>query len=341
MTAATGLLRHEEEAAATASSSGRGTPLPDSVRAADDRRPAGAQTVPMLQITDLTKRFGDVVAADGVTLSVPRGRIVGFLGPNGAGKSTTMRSIFGLVDPDGGTITWDDRPVEAEHRSRFGYMPEQRGLYPKMPIVEQVTYFARLKGLAPAAAGERAAELLGELGLGDRLRDPLEKLSHGNQQRVQLAVSLVHQPELAVLDEPFNGLDPLAVTRLQGFLGNLARAGTAVLFSSHQLDLVEKVCEDVVIIAEGRVRAAGSIESLRTASGLRHVRMRVERPLTPLADLFADRDPLVATTREVVVAVEDDRELESLLATARTTGEVSTFAYEPPSLTEVFEEVAR
>ncbi|MGH1504272.1 MAG: ABC transporter ATP-binding protein [Acidimicrobiales bacterium] len=295
----------------------------------------------MLQITDLTKRFGEVQAADGVTLSVPKGRIVGFVGPNGAGKSTTMRSIFGLVDPDGGTITWDGRPLGPDDRSRFGYMPEQRGLYAKMGIVEQTAYFARLKGRSASDATARATELLTELGLGDRLDDPLEKLSHGNQQRVQLAVSLVHEPELAVLDEPFNGLDPLAVARLEEFLATLAANGTAVLFSSHQLDLVEKICQDVVIIAAGRVRAAGSLDELRSSSGRRHVTIRVERPLEPLSDLFAGQRLSSASTREVVVDIDDESELDALLATARSAGQVSVFSYEPPSLGDIFEEVAR
>ncbi len=293
----------------------------------------------MLEITDLTKRYGDFVAVDRVSLAVPPGRIVGFVGPNGAGKSTTMRSIFGLVEPDEGTITFERREIDAEAMARFGYMPEQRGVYPKMKVQEQISYFAELKGVDRRTARDRAGEILGSLDLADRADDPLEKLSHGNQQRVQLAVSLVTEPDLLVLDEPFNGLDPVAVDTLQEVLRERVSRGVGVLFSSHQLDLVERICDELVVIVDGRVRAAGTVTDVRGASGTHLCTIEVDRPLMPLADAI-DAPTLAATTRSVVVEVTDDNALDRLLAQARRAGTVSRFDYDLPSLQHAFTAIA-
>ena len=191
----------------------------------------------MLEIQGLTKRFGDVIALDGCSLSVRRGQMLGFLGPNGAGKTTTMRSIFGLVRPDEGELLWDGAPIDQPSRLGFGYMPEERGLYPRMTAHGQITYFGRLHGMSRADAASAADGLLGEFGLGDRRDARIDELSHGNQQRVQLAVAMVHRPDLLVLDEPFAGLDPVAAATLAGALERRATEGAAVIFSSHQLDL--------------------------------------------------------------------------------------------------------
>ena len=229
----------------------------------------------MLEIRDLTKRYGDLVALDGVSFDVAPGRILGFLGPNGAGKTTTMRAIFGLVRPDRGEVRWKGSRSAPTERARFGYMPEERGLYPKMKVGEQLTYLAELSGMSGAAANEAAAGWLDRLGLGDRADARLEELSHGNQQRVQLAAAIVHDPELAVLDEPFSGLDPLGVGSLAEMLVETAAAGVAVVFSSHQLDLVEDVCQDVVIIDHGHVVLAGVVEELKAASPYRSLEVSV------------------------------------------------------------------
>ena len=212
----------------------------------------------MLEIIDLAKRYGNVVALDGATFTARPGRIVGFLGPNGAGKTTTMRCIFGLARSDRGEVRWAGRPVDRVTRLRFGYMPEQRGLYPRMRVGEQLSYFGQQHGLSGKAADAAARRWLERLGLADREKSKLEELSHGNQQRIQLATALVHDPELLVLDEPFSGLDPLGTATMTEVVRERAAAGVGVLFSSHQLDLVEDVCEDVVIIARGRIVGVGA-----------------------------------------------------------------------------------
>jgi ABC-2 type transport system ATP-binding protein len=288
----------------------------------------------MLKIHDLGKRFGDVVALDGTTFSVEPGRIVGFLGPNGAGKTTTMRAIFGLVHPDRGEILWNGKPVGLPERARFGYMPEERGLYPKMRIGDELTYFAELSGLRGRAAKAATAGWLARLGLADRADARLEELSHGNQQRVQLAAALVHDPELAVLDEPFSGLDPLGVASLGEMLVQTAATGVAVLFSSHQLDLVEDVCQDVVIIDHGQVVLAGAVDELKTASPHRSLQITVDGdpwvPVLPSSTVTSKRDGRLR------VLVDASVDVAEILASARRVGEVTMFSFEPPSLTDLF-----
>ncbi|MDQ3354309.1 MAG: ATP-binding cassette domain-containing protein, partial [Actinomycetota bacterium] len=192
----------------------------------------------MLELHDLTQRFGEVIALDGVTFSVQPGRICGFLGPNGAGKTTAMRAVMGILEPGAGSVRWDGRPVTDDVRRRFGYMPEERGLYKTMGVHEHLVYLARLHGLTRSDAAANAERWIDQLGLAERSGSKVEELSLGNQQRVQLGAALVHEPELLVLDEPFSGLDPIGVDVMSDVLRKQAAQGVAVVFSSHQLDLV-------------------------------------------------------------------------------------------------------
>jgi len=217
----------------------------------------------MLSLRNISRSFGGRLVVDDVSFDVGRGRLTGFVGGNGAGKTTTMRIILGVLAPDSGTVTVDGAPIGESVLHGFGYMPEERGLYPKMEIAEQLAYLARLHGIDKASARRRADELLDRLGLAERRRDKLESLSLGNQQRVQVAAALVHEPDVLILDEPFSGLDPLAVDEVVSVIAEHAARGVPVLFSSHQLDVVERLCDDLVIIAGGRVRAAGEREALR------------------------------------------------------------------------------
>src|SRR6202163_3273184 len=219
----------------------------------------------MLKISELYQRFGERIAVDKLSLAVGKGELVGLVGRNGAGKTTTMRAVMGIFQPSGGTITWSGHPVSLSDRLRFGYMPEERGLYPQMRVLNQIAYFAQLHGVEPRAATSQAQQWLTRLGLEGREQDRVVALSHGNQQRVQLAVDLVYQPDLLILDEPFAGLDPSAVDFLSDVLRAEAARGTAVLFSSHQLDLVERLCQRIVILEQGRVVANGTLDELRAA----------------------------------------------------------------------------
>lgn len=292
----------------------------------------------MLEIIDLAKRYGAVTALDGASFSAAPGRIVGFLGPNGAGKTTTMRCVFGLARPDRGEIRWKGGPVDRATRLRFGYMPEQRGLYPRMRVGEQLSYFAQQHGLAGKTADAAAARWLDRMGLGDRAKSKLEELSHGNQQRVQLAVALAHDPELLVLDEPFSGLDPIGIATMTEVIHERAAAGVGVVFSSHQLDLVEDVCEDVVIIARGRIVASGAIEGLKSRSGRRHLEVEVAGSDGAWLADPGDVTVLERDGERVKLLVGADTDLGVLLARAQAAGEVRRFAYQPPRLSELFME---
>ena len=292
----------------------------------------------MLEIIDLTKRYGPVVALDGASFTARPGRIVGFLGPNGAGKTTTMRCVFGLAVPDRGEVRWKGRPVDRDMRLRFGYMPEQRGLYPRMRVADQLSYFGQQHGMSGKAAGASAAAWLERMGLGDRAKSKLEELSHGNQQRVQLATALVHDPELLVLDEPFSGLDPIGIATMTDVVREQASKGAGVVFSSHQLDLVEDVCEDVVIIARGRIVASGAIDELKSASGRQHLEIEVAGAHGDWLDGHDKLQVLDRTGDKVKLLVDRGVDLTDLLARARAAGEVRTFSYEPPKLSELFME---
>ncbi|CAN5560081.1 ATP-binding cassette domain-containing protein [soil metagenome] len=292
----------------------------------------------MLEIDSLYKRYGDVIALENCSFTVERGRMLGFLGRNGAGKTTTMRAVFGLLRPDAGEVRWDGHLVGPADHARFGYMPEERGLYPKMRIRDQLVYLGRLHGMSGNHAGEAAERWLTDLGLAERMGDPLEDLSQGNQQRVQLAAALIHDPELLVLDEPFNGLDPLASETMARVLRSRAAAGTAVVFSSHQLDVVEDLCEDVAIIDNGHILVTGEVDHLQSASPYRIV----ELDLTPgQADVLADMDGVIDTSfdgRRHVLRVKRDIDIRRLLQTVDTADAIEHFVFTTPSLSDLFKE---
>jgi ABC-2 type transport system ATP-binding protein len=293
----------------------------------------------MLEIADIRKRFGAVRALDGCSLSVERGRMLGFLGPNGAGKTSTMRAIFGLVEPDSGEVRWDGRPVGLPDRLRFGYMPEERGLYPRMPVGEQIAYFGRLHGMRASAARAAAAAWLDRLGLADRAGASVEELSHGNQQRAQLAAALVQAPELLVLDEPFAGLDPVAVQTLAEVLRGEAARGAAVLFSSHQLELVEDICEEVAVIDRGRVVATGDLAALRRRSKRRRLELHLEGGPPDWLPHVAGVDLVGRHNGDLRLALAGDVDPELVLHEAGEVAQVVGFAYGPPSLSELFLEL--
>ena len=291
----------------------------------------------MLSVRNISRSFGSRRVVDDVSFDVGRGRLTGFVGGNGAGKTTTMRMILGVLRPDSGSITLDGAPVDQAALHGFGYMPEERGLYPKMEIGEQLAYLARLHGVDKAVAKRRSEDLLERLGLIERKRDKLEALSLGNQQRVQVAAALVHDPDVLIMDEPFSGLDPLAVDEVVAVIAEHAARGVPVLFSSHQLDVVERLCDDLVIIADGKVRAAGEREALREqysgsrwslemsgdAGWVRGIPGVTVHELAGTAVLF-DAEPAAADT---------------VLRGAVERGTVSSFRPVRPTLGEIFRDI--
>jgi ABC-2 type transport system ATP-binding protein len=293
-----------------------------------------------LEIDTVSKRYGDVVALAGMTFDVRAGELFGFVGSNGAGKTTTMRIALGVLAADSGEVRWNGRPITLATRRRIGYMPEERGLYPRMKVGEQLAYLAELHGMSASAARRSVEEWTGRLGVADRRDDEVQKLSLGNQQRVQLAAAFVHDPDILVLDEPFSGLDPVAVDVMSQVMRERCAAGVPVLFSSHQLDLVERICDRVGIVARGRMVACGPVEELR---GEGTTRLVVDAPRAP--DGWADGVAgVVAARREgergrTVLELAPGADDQAVLAAALATGPVHEFARRRPTLPELFRNV--
>lgn len=291
-----------------------------------------------LEVVQLHKRYGDLVALDGVSFSVRAGELFGFVGSNGAGKTTTMRIMLGVLAADAGEVRFDGSPITRHTRSRIGYMPEERGLYPKMKVLEQLVYLAQLHGLPSNDAHSSAEKWIARLGLRDRRDDEVQRLSQGNQQRVQLAAALVHEPEVLVLDEPFSGLDPVAVDVMSQVLQEKAANGVPVVFSSHQLDLVQRLCDRVGIIRSGQLVALGTVDELTSGAT---VHLRVCAPGAPHG--WAATLPGVRVLAEepdaVLLELERDTDDQAVLRAAQATGPVTEFSRHRPTLTELFRNV--
>ncbi|MEV0679789.1 ATP-binding cassette domain-containing protein [Actinosynnema sp. NPDC050436] len=292
----------------------------------------------VLEIDRISKRYGEVVALREMAFDVRAGELFGFVGSNGAGKTTTMRIALGVLAADSGEVRWNGSPVTLETRRRIGYMPEERGLYPKMKVLDQLVYLAELHGVATNAAHRSAENWIARLGLRDRRGDEVQKLSLGNQQRVQLAAALVHEPDVLVLDEPFSGLDPVAVDVMSQVLREKASAGVPVVFSSHQLDLVERLCDRVGIVRSGSLVASGTVDELRAGGA---VQLVVDAPAArpgwaadvPGAHVVAVEG--ARTVLELAPGADDQAVLHAALAT----GPVHEFSRRRPSLTELFRSV--
>ena len=280
----------------------------------------------------MTKRYGTVLALDRLDLTVPAGEVFGFLGPNGAGKTTAMRTVFGIVQPDEGEVLWDGRPIARADRQRFGYMPEERGLYPRMRVREQLVYLARLHGVSAVDARERSDRWLEVFGLADRADDDLEKLSLGNQQRVQLAAALVHEPEVLVLDEPFSGLDPIGVDVVAGVLRAQAARGRTVLFSSHQLDLVQHFCRSVAVVARGRPVLTGTVDELTAGDG-RTYEVEATSDLPALDGVAVSRE---TDEKRWTLRLEPDVSPQHVLQRLAAATPVTYFSLRRRPLSEVF-----
>jgi ABC-2 type transport system ATP-binding protein len=291
-----------------------------------------------LEIDRVSKRYGSLEALRDLSFTVRQGEIFGFVGANGAGKTTTMRVVLGVLEADAGTVLWDGAPITFANRRRIVYIPEDRGLYPKMTVIAQLEYFARLHGVSRTAARQVSAALLERLGLADRAKSQLQSLSHGNQQRVQLAAALVFSPELLVLDEPYAGLDPVAVDSMSDVLRSQADSGKPVVLSSHQLDIVERVCDRVGIINHGRMVACGTVEEL-TATG--PVRFWVDVP--GAAAGWYSGVPRVTLVEEDgprwLLELAEGTDEQAVLRAALVTGPVREFRRDRPTLTQLFRNV--
>ncbi|SDQ91332.1 ABC transporter ATP-binding protein [Actinopolyspora saharensis] len=291
-----------------------------------------------LEVDRISKRYGDVVALDEMSLTVRPGEMLGFVGSNGAGKTTTMRIALGVLAADSGDVRYDDAPIDRTVRTRIGYMPEERGLYPKMKVLEQLQYLGELHGLSRAEAA-RAVNLWTErLGIAERRGDQLQKLSLGNQQRVQLAAALIHDPAVLILDEPFSGLDPVAVEVMSDVLREMRDRGVPVIFSSHQLELVQRLCDRVGIVRRGRMIADGTVEELRSSAP---PQLTVHAPQAPAdwAEGLQGVSVVDSANGRTTLQLDETADDQQILRAALDTGPVHEFSRARPSLTELFRDV--
>lgn len=286
-----------------------------------------------LRVSGLAHRFGDRPVLNDVSFDVPGGEVFGLLGPNGAGKTTLMRVLFGVIDPDRGSVEWNGGTVDRDVRASWGYMPQERGLYVDMRVTEHLVWLARLHQLDTSKARRNAESLLERLDLADRGNDVIKELSGGMQQRVQLAAALVHEPSLLVLDEPFAGLDPTAVEFLSNVILDHVRSGGALIFSSHQLDLVEDLCESLVMIDHGDVVLSGRLAELKARSTERF--LRVDAAVDSIADRLGEIASMTPT--ETRIRLRPGTEALEVLDAVRSSHRVTEFAVEAPRLSELFQ----
>lgn len=291
-----------------------------------------------LEVRGLSKSYGSLQALKNMSFTVNPGEVFGFVGSNGAGKTTTMRIILGVLASDGGEVLLGGTPIDLAIRREIGYMPEERGLYPRMKVADQLIYLAMLHGMDRETATDSMERWTERLGVASRRGDEVQKLSLGNQQRVQLAAALVHEPNLLVLDEPFSGLDPIAVDVMSGVLRERADQGVPVIFSSHQLDLMDRICDTVGIVRGGEMVESGSIASLRRSG---RARWAIDAP--DATNGWLDAVPGVSvvsvTGTRSVIELADGVDSQGVLRAALATGPVLEFAQVLPTLTDLFRDV--
>ncbi len=287
----------------------------------------------LLRVEHISQRFGDRIVLDDVSLEVPAGRVIGLLGPNGAGKTTLMRILFGVLVPDAGRVSWCGRPATDADRRGWGYMPQERGLYRDMRVADHLVWIGRLHGMSTTSATRRVGELLERLGLADRARDTVKSLSGGMAQRVQLATAVVHEPHVLVLDEPFSGLDPAAVAFLSGVIADQVARGANLVLSSHQLDLVEDICESIVLVHRGQVVLRGEVTALKAASPDRYLRVDVAAEPAWFDGLDVAVERNVADSR-IRLGLGTDPLL--VLDRVRAHAHPGEFAVDRPTLSELF-----
>jgi ABC-2 type transport system ATP-binding protein len=293
---------------------------------------------PALEIVGISKRYGDTIAVADLSFEIRAGELFGFVGRNGAGKTTTMRIVLGVLAPDAGEARWKGASLDFATRRRIGYMPEERGLYPKMRLLDQLTYLGGLHGMSDADARAAGLRWLERFELAGRRDDEVQALSLGNQQRMQLAAALVFDPEMLVLDEPFAGLDPVAVDVMSAVLRERADAGLPVIFSSHELELVERLCDRVGIIDHGRMLACGTVDELR-AGGPERVWVDAPAAAPDWADDLPGATLITRDGTRVLLELAPGSDDQAILDTARATGPVKEFRQAQRNLTELFRAV--
>ncbi|MGG0669689.1 ABC transporter ATP-binding protein [Lederbergia citrisecunda] len=288
-----------------------------------------------LQIENVTKRFGDFTAVDQLNLTVDKGSMYGFLGANGAGKTTTFRMILGLLNANEGQITWNGKTISYATSPEIGYLPEERGLYPKMKVEDQLIFLGELRGMKKADAKKAIDYWLERFEVSQNKNKKVEELSKGNQQKIQVIAALMHDPKLLILDEPFSGLDPVNVEMLKKAITDFRNNGATILFSSHRMDHVEELCERLSIIHRGKQIVSGSLRDVKRSFGRQNVRIRSDHDLTNL-DNVRGVISVAHSVEGAIFQIEDEEVANDLLSAALQAGPIRHFEIEEPSLQDIF-----
>ncbi|MEJ7837778.1 MAG: ATP-binding cassette domain-containing protein [Thermomicrobiales bacterium] len=296
-----------------------------------------------LAIAGVNKTFGSFHAVRDVNFEVEEGRIFGFLGTNGAGKTTTMRMILDIIRQDSGTITWNGTPVSELPRRRFGYLPEERGLYPKMQVEDQLVFLAQLSGAKKTTVLQELGDWLVKLDIQENRHRTVEQLSKGNQQKIQFLAAILHDPDILILDEPFSGLDPVNAEQMKQAFLTMRDRGKTVIFSTHQLDQAQELCQDLAIIHHGQIVASGDVDAVRRSTGKTHVKFAIQGDDTiPWLSEMAQVQVVRRREDFIELEVPDEKIARSVLSEAiRREAPVERFEISPPSVNDIFLSVVR
>ncbi|SMQ66410.1 ABC-2 type transport system ATP-binding protein [Bacillus sp. OV166] len=288
-----------------------------------------------LILEHVTKRFGDFVAVDDLSLEIPEKEMFGFLGANGAGKTTTFRMILGLLDSSGGKITWDGKPIDYSSSHLVGYLPEERGLYPKLKVRDQIVYLARLRGMQKTEALAELRSWLERFKIQEYENKKVEELSKGNQQKIQFIAAVVHKPKLLILDEPFSGLDPVNVEMLKESVLSLKESGVTIVFSSHRMEHVEEMCEHLCILHKGSPVVHGSLKEIKRSFGKKNLVIHADFSLDSLKS-YSGVVKSKPTMEGIHLQIEGEYIAEKILKEIVNQGFIRKFALEEPSLNDIF-----
>ncbi|OEL04197.1 ABC transporter ATP-binding protein [Staphylococcus casei] len=288
-----------------------------------------------LKIEHITKRYKDFTAVNDISLSLDQGKMLGFLGRNGAGKTTTFRMILGLTPITEGEITYNDKVIDRSLYNRIGYLPEERGLHPKMKVEKELRYLATLKGMKAKEITKAIDYWLNRFDISENREKKIEALSKGNQQKIQLLASMIHNPELLILDEPFSGLDPVNVELLKSAVQDLNDAGTTIIYSSHRMEHVEELCDDVCILNKGKLVVSGPINEVKANHGNKSVIIETEHEMKEIDNLPGVLQ-VERNKKEIKVMIESETIAESIYEVVIQYGFVKRFQVVEPSLNEIF-----
>jgi len=288
-----------------------------------------------LTINTVTKRFGSYLAVDQLSITIPENEIFGFLGANGAGKTTTFRMILGLLNPSDGTITWNGNRISYEESDKIGYLPEERGLYPKLKVKDQLMYLGRLKGMSKQQVVSEMDHWLKRFNVTEYANKKVEELSKGNQQKIQFIAAVLHKPKLLILDEPFSGLDPINVELLKKAVVDLKEAGTSIVFASHRMEHVEELCQHLCIMHKGKPVVHGSLREIKRSFGKKNLFIHGDFDMGFLEQIpgVIKSKPL---TEGVELQIENEEVSQRIFHELQHKGFVRKFALEEPSLNDIF-----